>query len=74
MAVIVFHPQRLGQERLEEEGAKLRDFFLFGAGARCNLSSLYFQPWYDAVFRLLCNGSPLARIDLERKYKVLLSS
>ncbi|XP_021921005.1 tRNA (uracil(54)-C(5))-methyltransferase homolog [Zootermopsis nevadensis] len=44
MAIVVFNPQNLEQERLEEEGAKLRDFFLHGSGARCNLSSLYFQP------------------------------
>jgi hypothetical protein len=50
MAVVVFHPQHLEQERLEEEGAKLRDFFLLGPGAQCNLSSLYFQPWYDTAF------------------------
>lgn len=44
MAVVLFHPQHLEQERLEEEGAKLRDFFLHGPGAQCNLTSLYFQP------------------------------
>ncbi|PNF20223.1 hypothetical protein B7P43_G16181 [Cryptotermes secundus] len=44
MAVVTFHPQDLEQERLEEEGAKLREYFLHGPGARCNLTSLYFQP------------------------------
>lgn len=44
MAAVLFHPQHLEQERLDEEGAKLRDYFLVGPGARCNLSSLYFQP------------------------------
>ena len=71
MAVVLFHPQCLEQERLEEEGAKLRDYFLVGPGARCNLSSLYFQPWYDSV---LHNGSPIARIDFEGYYKVILSN
>jgi len=50
MGIVVFNPQNLEQKRLEEEGAKLRDFFLHGPGARCNLSSLYFQPWYAVAF------------------------
>lgn len=44
MAVVMFHPQDMEQERLEEEGDKLREFFLHGPGARCNLTTLYFQP------------------------------
>jgi hypothetical protein len=50
MAIVVFNPQDLEQERLKEEGAKLQDFFQHGSGAQCNLSSLYFQPWYDNTF------------------------
>lgn len=65
MAIVVFNPQNLEQERLEEEGAKLRDFFLHGSGARCNLSSLYFQPWYGtesylSVSVLLCRVTACA--------------
>ncbi|XP_069700328.1 tRNA (uracil-5-)-methyltransferase homolog B-like [Periplaneta americana] len=44
MAIVLFHPQSMAQEKLEEEADKIRDFFLHGPGTRCNLSSLYFQP------------------------------
>ncbi|XP_029463246.1 tRNA (uracil(54)-C(5))-methyltransferase homolog isoform X2 [Rhinatrema bivittatum] len=43
MAIITFHPQKLSQEELCAQKASVRDFFMHGPGAECNLTSLYFQ-------------------------------
>ncbi|XP_063235224.1 tRNA (uracil-5-)-methyltransferase homolog B-like [Bacillus rossius redtenbacheri] len=43
MAVVVFHPQLLEPQRVQEEAERVRQFFLEGAGRECGLSSLYFQ-------------------------------
>ncbi|NXX36190.1 TRM2 methyltransferase, partial [Nicator chloris] len=43
MAIITFHPQQLGQEALAAQKALLKEFFTFGPGAVCALTSLYFQ-------------------------------
>nr|CAD7200133.1 unnamed protein product [Timema douglasi] len=44
MATAVFHPQNMEHDAVEEEALKLREYFVHGAGAQSNLSSLYFQP------------------------------
>ncbi|NXF10457.1 TRM2 methyltransferase, partial [Smithornis capensis] len=43
MAIITFHPQQLGQEALDTQKALLKEFFMCGPGAVCDLTSLYFQ-------------------------------
>ncbi|NXG31901.1 TRM2 methyltransferase, partial [Dromaius novaehollandiae] len=43
MAIVTFHPQRLGQEALAAQKASLKEFFTCGPGAACTLTSLYFQ-------------------------------
>ncbi|NXX97470.1 TRM2 methyltransferase, partial [Centropus bengalensis] len=43
MAIITFHPQKLGQEALATQKALLKEFFTRGPGAVCALTSLYFQ-------------------------------
>nr|CAD7586336.1 unnamed protein product [Timema genevievae] len=45
MATTVFHPQNMEHAAVEEEALKLREYFVHGAGAHINLSSLYFQAW-----------------------------
>jgi hypothetical protein len=76
MAIVVFNPQDMEQQRLEEEGVKLRDYFLHGSGAHCNLSSLYFQPWYDT--HLYSSVSVLLSVsgmmDSEENNKIVLSN
>lgn len=43
MAVVLFHPQQLHEEQLQEEAQNLKDFFIQGPGSHCGLTSLYFQ-------------------------------
>lgn len=43
MAIVTFHPQKLGQEALATQKALLKEFFTSGPGAGCALTSLYFQ-------------------------------
>lgn len=43
MAIITFHPQELSQEELCVQKETVKEFFIKGPGAVCNLTSLYFQ-------------------------------
>ncbi|XP_049852881.1 tRNA (uracil-5-)-methyltransferase homolog B-like [Schistocerca gregaria] len=43
MAVVLFHPQQLHEEELQEEAQNLKEFFTQGPGSHCSLTSLYFQ-------------------------------
>ncbi|XP_029409512.1 tRNA (uracil(54)-C(5))-methyltransferase homolog [Nannospalax galili] len=43
MAIVTFHPQGLSQEELCVQKENLKDFFIKGPGAVCDLTSLYFQ-------------------------------
>uniref|UniRef100_A0A2K6G879 tRNA (uracil(54)-C(5))-methyltransferase n=1 Tax=Propithecus coquereli TaxID=379532 RepID=A0A2K6G879_PROCO len=43
MAIITFHPQELSQEELCVQKETLKEFFIKGPGAACDLTSLYFQ-------------------------------
>ncbi|XP_046391848.1 tRNA (uracil(54)-C(5))-methyltransferase homolog-B-like isoform X2 [Ischnura elegans] len=43
MATVVFHPQSMSPEELNQEAKSLANFFEEGGGKECNLSSLYFQ-------------------------------
>ncbi|XP_062039975.1 tRNA (uracil-5-)-methyltransferase homolog B isoform X2 [Lepus europaeus] len=43
MAIITFHPQELSQEELCVQKETIKEFFLRGPGAVCDLTSLYFQ-------------------------------
>ncbi|XP_027790338.2 tRNA (uracil-5-)-methyltransferase homolog B isoform X1 [Marmota flaviventris] len=46
MAIIIFHPQELSQEELHIQKEAIKEFFIKGPGAVCDLTSLYFQEWY----------------------------
>ncbi|KAM5127574.1 tRNA (uracil-5-)-methyltransferase homolog B isoform 3-T7 [Callospermophilus lateralis] len=43
MAIIIFHPQELSQEELHIQKEAIKEFFIKGPGAVCDLTSLYFQ-------------------------------
>nr|XP_039320070.1 tRNA (uracil(54)-C(5))-methyltransferase homolog isoform X2 [Saimiri boliviensis boliviensis] len=43
MAIITFHPQELSQEELHGQKEIVKEFFIRGPGAACDLTSLYFQ-------------------------------
>ncbi|PNJ40746.1 TRMT2B isoform 6 [Pongo abelii] len=43
MAIITFHPQNLSQEELHVQKEIVKEFFIRGPGAACDLTSLYFQ-------------------------------
>ncbi|XP_063491159.1 tRNA (uracil-5-)-methyltransferase homolog B isoform X3 [Symphalangus syndactylus] len=43
MAIIIFHPQKLSQEELHVQKEIVKEFFIRGPGAACDLTSLYFQ-------------------------------
>uniref|UniRef100_A0A8D2JPW5 tRNA (uracil(54)-C(5))-methyltransferase n=1 Tax=Sciurus vulgaris TaxID=55149 RepID=A0A8D2JPW5_SCIVU len=43
MAIIIFHPQKLSQEELYIQKEAIKEFFIKGPGAVCDLTSLYFQ-------------------------------
>ncbi|KAM4818575.1 tRNA (uracil-5-)-methyltransferase homolog B isoform 3-T6 [Thomomys bottae] len=43
MAIINFHPQELSQEELCVQKETIKEFFIKGPGAVCDLTSLYFQ-------------------------------
>ncbi|XP_047391644.1 tRNA (uracil-5-)-methyltransferase homolog B isoform X2 [Sciurus carolinensis] len=43
MAIIIFHPQKLSQEELCIQKEAIKEFFIKGPGAVCDLTSLYFQ-------------------------------
>ncbi|XP_021788127.1 tRNA (uracil(54)-C(5))-methyltransferase homolog isoform X5 [Papio anubis] len=43
MAIITFHPQKLSQEELHVQKETVKEFFIRGPGAACDLTSLYFQ-------------------------------
>uniref|UniRef100_A0A2K6MMQ7 tRNA (uracil(54)-C(5))-methyltransferase n=1 Tax=Rhinopithecus bieti TaxID=61621 RepID=A0A2K6MMQ7_RHIBE len=43
MAIITFHPQKLSQEELHVQKESVKEFFIRGPGAACDLTSLYFQ-------------------------------
>uniref|UniRef100_A0A2I3H3V2 tRNA (uracil(54)-C(5))-methyltransferase n=1 Tax=Nomascus leucogenys TaxID=61853 RepID=A0A2I3H3V2_NOMLE len=43
MAIIIFHPQKLSQEELHVQKETVKEFFIRGPGAACDLTSLYFQ-------------------------------
>lgn len=43
MAVVTFHPQHLSPEELNAPKEHLKEFFIYGPGAVCGLTSLYFQ-------------------------------
>ncbi|XP_023058637.1 tRNA (uracil(54)-C(5))-methyltransferase homolog isoform X3 [Piliocolobus tephrosceles] len=43
MAIITFHPQKLSQEELHVQKEAVKEFFIRGPGAACDLTSLYFQ-------------------------------
>ncbi|XP_073919802.1 tRNA (uracil-5-)-methyltransferase homolog B isoform X8 [Castor canadensis] len=43
MAIITFHPQQLSQEELCVQKETIKEFFIKGPGAVCDLTSLYFQ-------------------------------
>ncbi|XP_069923006.1 tRNA (uracil-5-)-methyltransferase homolog B isoform X2 [Oryctolagus cuniculus] len=43
MAIVTFHPQELSQEELCVQKEAIKEFFLRGPGAVCDLTSLYFQ-------------------------------
>lgn len=43
MAIIIFHPQELSQEELCIQKEAIKEFFIKGPGAVCDLTSLYFQ-------------------------------
>ncbi|KAM7045832.1 tRNA (uracil-5-)-methyltransferase homolog B isoform 3-T3 [Molossus nigricans] len=43
MAIVTFHPQELRQEELCVQKESIKEFFIKGPGAVCDLTSLYFQ-------------------------------
>uniref|UniRef100_F7HZ03 tRNA (uracil(54)-C(5))-methyltransferase n=1 Tax=Callithrix jacchus TaxID=9483 RepID=F7HZ03_CALJA len=43
MAIITLHPQKLSQEELRGQKEIVKEFFIKGPGAACDLTSLYFQ-------------------------------
>ncbi|XP_028651346.1 tRNA (uracil-5-)-methyltransferase homolog B [Erpetoichthys calabaricus] len=43
MAIVYFHPQNLKQDEIQPHKESLVNFFTRGAGAACQLTSLYFQ-------------------------------